>query len=437
MQKNKRQRVRSKESVVASLAEILTLIRLGRANTRLAIEESSEYGRAIVADRLATLTELGLVHENDAGESTRGRAPRLVQFCADRALIFVATLGSNSIGAGLVDLDGNLVTEHHETADLSERPDDIVDRILRLIDWTMSRQPAGQEIWGISIALPGPVIGLSSSPFEGQNQIVEPTLVNADVLKTLFQAHRVPIWLRSSVETMTMGEYTRGVEGDVKNMLFVKLGRQIGAGLVSNGQLYRGAIGAVGLIGHLPVAGEPVGTLDGLAGTEMVLREGQKAAEAGSSPRLREIFDRTGAITVNDVCQSAQMGDIPSIDIISKSGHRIGETIATLANMLNPELVVLSGDLAQSNDILLAAVRERLYRAAHPLATRDLHITRSQMGGSASLIGAGQIAVETLFELQTLRQWVDLGSPVLHPIFADNSDSTPAVRLAGRDEEER
>ena len=162
-----------------------------------------------------------------------------------------------------------------------------------------------------------------------------------------------------------------------------------------------------------------------------------KAAEAGSSPRLREIFDRTGAITVNDVCQSAQMGDIPSIDIISKSGHRIGETIATLANMLNPELVVLSGDLAQSNDILLAAVRERLYRAAHPLATRDLHITRSQMGGSASLIGAGQIAVEALFELQTLRQWVDLGSPVLHPIFADNSDSTPAVTLAGRDEEER
>ena len=137
MQKNKRQRVRSKESVVASLAEILTLIRLGRANTRLAIEGSSEYGRAIVADRLATLTELGLVHENDAGESTRGRAPRLVQFCADRALIFVATLGSNSIGAGLVDLCGNLVTEHHETADLSERPDDIVDRILRLVDWTM------------------------------------------------------------------------------------------------------------------------------------------------------------------------------------------------------------------------------------------------------------------------------------------------------------
>ena len=261
--------------------------------------------------------------------------------------------------------------------------------------------------------------------------------MNADALKTLFQAHRVPIWLRSSVETMTMGEYTRGVEGDVKNMLFVKLGRQIGAGLVSNGQLYRGAIGAVGLIGHLPVASEPVGTLDGLAGTEMVLREGQKAAEAGSSPRLREIFDRTGVITVNDVCQSAQMGDIPSIDIISKSGHRIGETIATLTNMLNPELVVLSGDLAQSNDILLAAVRERLYRAAHPLATRDLHITRSQMGGSASLIGAGQIAVEALFELQTLRQWVDLGSPVLHPIFADNPDSTPAATLAGRDEQER
>ena len=124
------------------------------------------------------------------------------------------------------------------------------------------------------------------------------------------------------------------------------------------------------------------------------------------------------------------MGDTPSIDIISKSDIASGYG---RAGRLNPELVVLSGDLAQSNDILLASVRESR-TAAHPLATRDLRITRSQMG-ARPLIGAGHIAVEALFEMRTMRQWVDLGSPLLHPSFAEKADNT-LRKHAGRDEEE-
>jgi predicted NBD/HSP70 family sugar kinase len=98
---------------------------------------------------------------------------------------------------------------------------------------------------------------------------------------------------------------------------------------------------------------------------------------------------RRGAeISPIEVSQAAQIGDAASSAILSKSGHLIGQVVATLANALNPEMIVLSGTLVQTNDNLLAGIREAVYGASHPLVTRDLRIIRSQMGSSAGLVGA-------------------------------------------------
>jgi hypothetical protein len=117
------------------------------------------------------------------------------------------------------------------------------------------------------------------------------------------------------------------------------------------------------------------------------------------------------------VSQAAQMGDAVSAAILSDSGHLIGQVVATLANALNPELIVLSGAIVQTNDILLAALREAVYRASHPFVTRDLRIIRSQMGSSAGLVGAARVASEALFAPSFLKEWVMQGSPLSHPAF--------------------
>ena len=92
--------------------------------------------------------------------------------------------------------------------------------------------------------------------------------------------------------------------------------------------------------------------------------------------------------------------------------------MATLTNTLNPDLIVLSGMLVQTNDILLAGIREAVYGASHPLVTRDLRIIRSQMGNSAGLVGAARVASEALFAPAFLKDWVIQGKPTLHPDFA-------------------
>jgi predicted NBD/HSP70 family sugar kinase len=156
---------------------------------------------------------------------------------------------------------------------------------------------------------------------------------------------------------------------------------------------------------------------------------------------LADILRRGGEITAIEVSQAAQMGDAVSAAILSESGHLIGQVVATLANALNPELIVLSGSIVQTNDILLAALRESVYGASHPFVTRDLRIIRSQMGSSAGLVGAARVASEQLFAPGFLKEWVMQANPLGHPAFvtmlhrlsADASSPPPMMTRTGKE----
>jgi hypothetical protein len=105
------------------------------------------------------------------------------------------------------------------------------------------------------------------------------------------------------------------------------------------------------------------------------------------------------------------------MELLARAGRLIGETVAPLVNLLNPSLIVVGGSVAHTGDTILAAIREAVYRQSHPLVTRDLRILRSQLSGSAGLVGAGQVVVEELFAPETLNGWVTLSSPRNHPEF--------------------
>ena len=417
-QPRRKGRPRTSETAAPSLVEILNLVRTEQATTRQELERDSELGRAVVADRLGTLTELALVDESELGTATGGRAPRLVRFSAHRGSILVATLDQTALGVGIADLAGKLRMEHHEAADLTQPTAALADRLVTLFRWILDMQPDAGELWGISVSVPGAVADGTESFFQQSTPPVLPGWESYPIVEKLVEAFDAPVWLRSSVETMTMGEYHAGSGAGRRTMLFVKVGKRIGAGLVSDRTLFRGAQGAVGLIGSVPVTlGDRHGTLESMAGSDAIARQGRSAAESGDSAILADLVRRGGDISAIEVAHAAHMGDAAAIEILSQSGRLIGQVVATLANMLNPELIVLSGSTAQSNDILLAAAREAIYGASHPLVSRDLQIIRSQMGSSSGLVGAAIVAAEGMFAPAVLRDWIMAGRPQAHPQF--------------------
>jgi predicted NBD/HSP70 family sugar kinase len=411
----------------ASLATILALIRSSAATTRLEIEREAELGRAVVADRLATLERLGLVVEGELGPAIGGRAPRNMRFCSKAGASLAAHVDRESLAVGIADLDGNLIVEHHEAVDLALGPEAILDRLTTLFLWLLDERGGKGRAWAIGIALPE--IALLDVNESDAFSIADLGILKAwrtfDFSTELSLRFGAPCWVRNNTEMMTRGEMKAGAGQGVRDLLCVRLDRSISAGVVSDGRLQSGAQGLAGLIGHAPTSegGDVVchcgakGCLDALASGKAIAREAAAAADDGRSRYLTETYERLGEVTANDVSHGAQLGDAFCGELLARSGRLIGESLAPLVNLTNPEMVVLAGALAHSGEIVLAAVREAIYRRSHPLVTRDLRIVRSELGGSAELVGAAAIAIEEVFAPSRARFWIPLGTPRREPSF--------------------
>jgi predicted NBD/HSP70 family sugar kinase len=198
----------------------------------------------------------------------------------------------------------------------------------------------------------------------------------------------------------------------------------------SNAVLHRGAQGSAGEIGHLRVdeangvvcrCGQ-IGCLSALTSGTAITRDALAAARAGRSPALSEVeasrSNEGSRLTFGDVLHAAERGDSVAVDLITRSGRLLGQNLATLVSFFNPSLVLLGGKAAGAGDLLLAAVREGIYRRSPSLATRDLRISLSALRPDPGLYGAAFMVLDELFSRRCLGLWLHDGTPAGHTEIA-------------------
>ena len=233
------------------------------------------------------------------------------------------------------------------------------------------------------------------------------------------ERYDAPVWVDNDVNLLAMGEWRSGVAAGHDNVVVVKVGTGIGAGIISDGHLHRGAQGSAGDVGHIQVTEDPavicrcgnIGCLEALAGGGALGRAGETAALEGRSERLRLALDQGGSVSAQDVARAASFGDPAAVALLQSGGRRIGSMLASVVNFFNPSLVVIGGGVANSPDQFLASIREAVYRRSLPLATRDLLIQRSSLGGLAGVIGASSMVVDQLFARESIGRWIEAGDP--------------------------
>jgi predicted NBD/HSP70 family sugar kinase len=418
-------RVRALEAERQSLVSLLNILRTGEPATRLDLEREARLGRAVVTDRLATLTALGLIEEGGVGRSIGGRAPRLVRFRSEAARILVANIDGDTIGVGLSDLQGRLILEHYEDFNIASPAELLFERLEALFNWSLSSADA--PLWAIGLGVPGAAETAGGRRLGIPRLSAMPAWDEAGLLQRLVGRFQVPIWAHGSVQMETMGEMKALQGRQSGNLIYADLGTEISAGIVVDGRLSRGAQGMAGQVGHV-FAGAAhqrvcgcgnVGCLRTVAGCEAIAEAGRRAAEDGRSRQLSETLAQTGTVSVADIGTAARFGDPFSAELLAQSGRLIGTVLATLVNVLNPSMIVVGGELAQTGDICLAAIREGIYRHAQPLVSRDISIVRSRMGRSAGLLGAALVVLGDLFEPGFLDDWVVAGTPLAHPDVAE------------------
>ena len=405
------------DEALDALVVVLDEVRLGRSRSRSELVARTGLGRAIVAQRVGELIERGLIAEGDVGPSTGGRPPRQLTFRADAGHVLVADLGATSIDVAVTTLDGRILGHHDEPAAIEAGPERCLARVEELFDVLLeTTQSIPGRLWGVGIAVPGPV------EFQTGRPISPPIMPGWDgyPIRERFAArHGAPVWVDNDVNVLALGEWRSGVAAGHDDVVVVKIGTGVGAGITSGGRLHRGAQGSAGDVGHIQIVDDPsvicrcgnVGCLEALAGGEAIGRAGAAAATDGRSPRLRTALDQHGGVTAEDVARAASFGDPVAVALLQAAGRRVGSMLASVVNFFNPSLIVIGGGVANSPDQLLAAIRETVYRRSLPLATRELLIQRSSLGGLAGVIGASSMVVDQLFARESIGQWLAAGAP--------------------------
>lgn len=400
-----------------SLVSVLELVRRGAATTRPEIAKLSGLGRNVVTQRVAQLLESGLLAEAE-GVSTGGRAARELRFRADAGHVLVAELGATSLSVALSDLTGHLTGQASELSDVANGPESILARVTELFDGLLGAFPV--RVWGVGIGLPGPVEYTSGRPVAPP---IMPGWDGFDVRGYFSARYDAPTWVDNDVNVMMLGELRDGLAKGCTEVVYVKVGSGIGAGLISGGRLHRGAQGCAGDIGHMAaIATSDVlcrcgqtGCLEALAGGLAIARDGQEAASQRRSVFLNGLDSTGRRITAADVGYGAQHGDPVSLKLVTNSARLVGETLSQIVNFFNPSLILIGGGVPDVGDLYLATVRQVILGRSLPLATRSLLIEKSRLGNTAGLKGAAFMVVDELLSRQRLPSWIDQRTPAGQP----------------------
>lgn len=406
------------EEQLDALVEVLNDVRERGSRSRPGIIRSTGLTRAVVTSRVAELLNRGLLFEGTLEPSTGGRAPRQLNFCADAGHVLVADLGATSIDVAVADLSGRILGHIDEPADIADGSGAVLGRVDEMFGELLSGTGGVPgELWGIGIGVPGPV------DF-GSGCVVAPPIMPGwgefPIRERFAERYRVPVWVDNDVNAMALGELRAGIARGHRSVVFIKIGTGIGAGIVVDGRLHRGAHGAAGDVGHTQVTHDSAtvcrcgktGCLEALAGGAALARAATELALDGSSQILAERMKaRGGRLDATDVTWAASRGDAAAARLIAEAGHLVGEMLSNVVHFFNPSLIVIGGGVANAGDRLLAAIRESVYGLSLPLATRDLQVRRASLGGQSGVIGAATMVIDELFSRRCFALWVEKGSP--------------------------
>lgn len=403
-----------------SLAAVLAGVREDGLRTRPDLVRHLGLGRNVVSQRVAQLIEVGLLNEGPLAPSTGGRPSRELRFRADAGCLLVAELGATEMQVGISDLDGGLLAHRTEAWDVAAGPEATLARLEQIFDELLAATPTSLPVWGVGAGVPGPV------EFSKGRPIAPPIMPGWDgypVRDRLSDRYQVPAWVDNDVNVMALGELRAGIGHNEQELLYVKVGSGIGAGLISAGRLHRGAQGAAGDIGHVQVVDNDgvmcrcgnTGCLEALAGGHALSRDALAITQSGRRTVLADVLAATGHISARDVTAAASAGDPASLALLSRSGRLVGRVLATLVNFYNPSLIVIGGQVTSAGDVFLSELRRTVYGRSTALSARDLRIRTSPLGDRAGLLGAAFLVADELLSPDCLARWIHDGSPAGRP----------------------
>ena len=376
---------------------LLQHLRDGVPRTRSELALVTGLGRSTVAQRVDALLASALVGPAGEATSTGGRPPTQFAFNPSARVVLAADVGATHVRLAVTDLAANVLASELVDLDVAVGPESVLRWVVghgRRLVAAAGRQVA--DVAGVGIGLPGPVEHATGRP---TNPPIMPGWDGFDVPGFVRDELGVVVIVDNDVNIMALGEHFIGFR-NVDHLLFVKIATGIGSGIISDGALRRGAQGAAGDLGHIQVPHD----VDAICRCGNVGCLEAVASGAAIAGKLRAAG--VDATSSHDVVALARGGSVLANRLLRDAGRTIGEVLASAVSLLNPNVIVLGGTIAEAGDPLLAGVREIVYRRSLPLATAELRIVQASTGDLSGVVGAAVMVIDRVLAPDAVDEYI-------------------------------
>ncbi|PQZ92806.1 ArsR family transcriptional regulator [Arthrobacter sp. MYb227] len=371
-------RSRNEQRVLATLRTHGTL-------TQAALARSTGLSTATISNIVKSLAASGRLDTSPI--TSGGRRALGVTVLEESEIAVGIDFGRSHIRVVLARAGFRLVDEIFEPLPIGHKAESTIARASTILDELCAKNGIERtQLVGAGIGIPGPIDQRTKTVIRGA---ILPQWVDLDINSHLQDALGLPVHIDNDANLGALAQITWGEHQEVANLCFLKIGSGIGSGLILNGALHYGFLGITGEIGHSTIFDQG-----------LICRCGNRGCleTVASTSIMIELLSRTETtpISIETIFERALLGDSATLRVIDDLGVAVGHALANVANLINPEVMVLGGPLAPLGELLLSPIRRGLMRHAIPVVGENTTLCMSLLGDRAEALGAAALVLRQL-----------------------------------------
>ncbi|NSZ60089.1 ROK family transcriptional regulator (plasmid) [Agrobacterium tumefaciens] len=366
---------------------VLDTLSANGAQSRADVARRVGASRSTISLIIGSMIAEGLVQEVESagsGGKAAGRPSTQIALASPEGFYIGVDFGRIFIKAAISDANYSIIEQISADFDIDMPAEVAMDLAAEKVNEIIERSGVDRaKIKAVGIGVPGPVDASTGHLHAGS---ILARWVGTDVPGGLSRRLDLPVYMDNDANLGALAESVYGAARQSSVALYVLLSVGVGLGIAFNGQVFRGASGIAGELGHVVVDEHGDVCRCGSRGCLEAIISVNSLAKSLSASH--------GAISSDEMLRLAVKGDIGANRVIADAGHLAGRSVGALCSYFNPEIVIVGGELMRAGDSLLTPLKEAMKRFSIARATENVRVVPAALGEQAELIGTLLYAAE-------------------------------------------
>jgi N-acetylglucosamine repressor len=373
-------------------------------NHKMAIADLSENLFISIPTLTSHIEELlseGWLTGEELDNKKQGRRPTIYSLSAHKKHVLVIDITTHDTNIYVLNFTNEIIYQDQCNLKLTSQTS-FLKELIFYIDKTINEINSSQkEIISIGIAIPGLVNKRTGINKTYKNLNFE----NKSLSRRISENFSLPVFTLNDSKAAAYGEARFGVGKSMSHVLSINVDWGVGLGVVFNGQIFNGASGFAGELGHIQVNPEgelcscgKVGCLDTVTSASSLLKSIKAGLKNGEISVLSKYKDNLEKINLEMVIEAAKNGDAFAIDILYSIGIELGKGLSVAVHLFNPQIIVIDGVLSKAGKLIVNPVEHAINKYCLPDFKDELLIEVTNLGDSAKILGVTAFMANRLFK---------------------------------------